>query len=283
MELIRDFAEPDPEARDGLITNFRGVRIEPRVMPSILEPLAGSVEAIPDPGNWHADIAEWAAALLSVKEASGTYRIIELGCGWACWLNNMGFVAKKRGLNVDLIGIEGDGSHLANAERTFQLNGFNPDEFRLVNGVAASKEGIALFPKFEKAHENWGAEPIFYPNEEILAKARAKGNYTELDCYTLENLSNGEAVDLLHIDIQGSELDFVRNNFDSIEKLVKRVFIGTHSRYLEGALQEFFLSKGWKIEMDRPVIHTLIQGRPQIETDGVLLFKNPNHNKLLLR
>lgn len=282
LDLIREFAEPNPKATDGVVTNFLGVRIEPRVMSSILEPLAGKVEPIPDPGNWHADIAEWAATLLSVKEASGTYRIIELGCGWGCWLNNMGFVAKKRGLSVDLIGIEGDSSHLENAERTFQLNGFNPSEYRLVNGVAASKEGIALFPKYEEAHENWGAEPIFYPDEKVLAESRAKGDYTELNCYTLETLSNGEAVDLLHIDIQGSELDFVQSNFDGIENLVKRVFIGTHSRYLEGALQEFFLTKGWTLEMDRPVIHRLIEGRPQIEIDGVLQFKNPNHDKLPL-
>ena len=74
----------------------------------------------------------------------------------------------------------------------------------------------------------------------------------------------------------------MQSNFDGIENLVKRVFIGTHSRYLEGALQEFFLTKGWTLEMDRPVIHRLIEGRPQIEIDGVLQFKNPNHDKLPL-
>ena len=77
------------------------------------------------------------------------------------------------------------------------------------------------------------------------------------------------------MDIQGAELEFVRGNFDEISKLVKRVLIGTHSRYLEGALQEHFLSRGWALEMDRPAICELVNGQPQIRIDGVVAFRNP--------
>jgi hypothetical protein len=41
------------------------------------------VEPIPIPANWHADIAEWAAALRAVDLARGSFTMAELGCGWA--------------------------------------------------------------------------------------------------------------------------------------------------------------------------------------------------------
>jgi hypothetical protein len=40
------------------------------------------VEGIPIPANWHADIAEWAAALRAVELAEETFTVVELGCGW---------------------------------------------------------------------------------------------------------------------------------------------------------------------------------------------------------
>src|SRR3546814_4193882 len=84
--------QPSPDH----LTNFLGVKIAPRFFPGILDGKAGVVEPIPIPANWHADIAEWAAALRSVDLAVGTFRALELGCGWGCWLNNAGAAARRR-------------------------------------------------------------------------------------------------------------------------------------------------------------------------------------------
>ena len=113
--LLEQFHPADLAPEEGIVTNFLGTRIRPSVYPSILEIMAGTVEPVPHPGNWHADIAEWAAALYSVAAAKESYRIVELGCGWGCWITNMGVAARRRGLAVDLVGIEGDANHLANA------------------------------------------------------------------------------------------------------------------------------------------------------------------------
>ncbi len=96
-----------------------------------------------------------------------------------------------------------------------------------------------------------------------------------LDCLTLETLSADKIVDLLHIDIQGAEADYVRGNMGSMERLVRRVLIGTHSRSIEGQLTDHFLKAGWRMEMDRPVIAPLRQGRPVTSIDGVQLWANP--------
>ena len=64
----------------------------------ILDGRAGEVEDMPIPANWHADIAEWAAALRAVELARGTFSMAELGCGWGCWMNNTGVAARAAGL-----------------------------------------------------------------------------------------------------------------------------------------------------------------------------------------
>lgn len=45
--------------------------------------------------------------------------------------------------------------------------------------------------------------------------------------------------------------------------------IGTHSRVIEGDIQRFLLDRGWTLEMGRACIFGLVDGRPQIQVDGV--------------
>ena len=63
QEVMRRHAVPRLRAREGYVTNFLGVVVDPKFLPAILDGRGGHVEAIPIPANWHADIAEWGAAL----------------------------------------------------------------------------------------------------------------------------------------------------------------------------------------------------------------------------
>ncbi len=273
--LIASFLQKDAAPAPGLVTNFLGTRVAPRVYPALLNRLAGTVEPAPDPGNWHADIAEWAAALRSVALAQTQYRIVELGCGWGCWITNMGVAARSRGLAVELIGIEGDHNHLANARETLMINGFSPNEYRLVHGVAGPRAGKAIFPDPDAGEAHWGGEPEFYPDPARLEQAQATRGLQVLDCHTLDELGAGGMIDLLHIDIQGGETSYVAGNAEAMSRLVKRVLIGTHSREIEGALFAHFLAQGWLLEMERPAVAPPRAGRPHIQVDGVQLWRNP--------
>lgn len=273
--VMEAFARKGQIASPGLVTNFLGTRISPQVYPALLDPMAGTVEPQPDPGNWHADIAEWAAALRSVDVARGSYRIIELGCGWGCWITNMGVAARSRGLTVDLIGIEGDRNHLDNARETLALNGFAPSEYRLYHGVAGPRPGKAIFPDPEAGNAHWGGEPEFYPLPARLAEAERTPGLQVLDCRTLDDMAAGGIIDLLHIDIQGGETAYVAGNADAMKRLVRRVLVGTHSRAIEGELFAHFLDRGWLLEMERPAIAPPQGGRPITRIDGVQLWRNP--------
>ena len=83
QEVMRRHANSDVHASLGYLTNFLGVRIDPKFFPNHpYSGMAGQIEGIPIPANNHADMAEWGAALRAVDLARNAFTVIELGCGW---------------------------------------------------------------------------------------------------------------------------------------------------------------------------------------------------------
>ena len=264
-------AEPDPR----FLTNFLGLKIDPKFFPSILDERAGQVEGIPIPANWHADMAEWAYALRSVERCSGPFTIVELGCGWGCWMNNTGVVAKRLGLEVNLIGIEGDEGHLQFARESLKTNGFAQHEYTLYRGIAAATNGFALFPHQDYAGGNWGLSPILGATAEQRHSALASGQYEELPMIALADVvEQYQYIDLLHVDIQGGEADLVEGCLPLLREKCASLLIGTHSRGLEGRLSDMLLADGWKLDIERPAIIRLVDSVPIVTTDGVQGWRN---------
>lgn len=258
------------------LTNFLGVRIAPKFFPQILAERAGQVEGTPIPANWHADIAEWAVALRAVELAGKSFTMIELGCGWGCWMNNTGVAARRTGRAVHLIGVEGDEGHVDFANEALATNGFAPDQITLHRGIAAATDGFALFPRAKNSGEVWGSEPVFDATEEQRARALADGSHDVLPMVSLPQLTGSHArIDLLHIDIQGGEADLIRDCLPLLAEKVAYILIGTHSREIEGRLFEYLLNAGWLLEMERPAILHLPIGAPVVTVDGVQGWRNP--------
>jgi hypothetical protein len=275
-EIIRRHAAPGLVPRPGYITNFLGVLVDPKFLPSVLEPFAGTVEPLPIPANWHADIAEWAAALRAVDLAKRSFTVIELGCGWGCWLNNTGVAARRAGLDVHLVGIEGDHGHLRFAEEATVINGFSPSQCVLHHGIAAAQPGTALFPRQEEAGSTWGLEPIFGATEEQREEAVRSGKFDVLPMVALSEVARPlPRVDLLHVDIQGGEADLVAGCLDLLREKVAYLLIGTHSRQIEGRLFDMLLGQGWRLEIERPAILNLHGPSPVVVVDGVQGWRNP--------
>lgn len=278
--LIREFAESDLTPDDNFAINFIGLKTPIEVYPPVLEERRGTVEGPPSPGNWHADIAEWASAFHAVKSSGSTFRIIEVGCGWGCWLANTGLIARRLGKKVSLLGIEADINHLKHADDTLKANGFSSSDYKLTHGIAGGNVGKAIFPNFAAGDAAWGGEAIFSPTEQDLQQAYGDKSKQVLDCYPLKSISDGEIVDLLHIDIQGAEVEFIEGSMEEINSVVRRCLIGTHSRSIEGRLIERFISEGWQLEMERPAITPIEQGKPVNVIDGVQLWSNPRVSEI---
>lgn len=259
------------------LTNWLGVRIDPKFFPEILTNRAGELEPIPLPANWHADIAEWAAALRAVDLApKDSFTMIELGCGWGCWMNNAGAAARHSGRRVHVIGVEGDEGHVQFASESLSTNGFPPEAVTLHRGIASARRGVALFPKQAVSGVAWGLEPVFDATDAQVAEAEAAGTHDRLPMISMEELVRGHArIDLLHLDIQGGEADFVETCLPVIDQHVAYMVIGTHSKMIEGRLHEMLMAAGWRLEMERPAIFDVSTGRPIVSVDGVQGWRNP--------
>lgn len=275
IETMHRHALPAPAARPGYLVNFLGVAIDPKFFPAILADRAGQVEGVPIPANWHADIAEWATALRAVELSGDRFVMVELGCGWGCWMNNTGVAARATGRQVKVIGIEGDDGHLAFAREALATNGFDDGEIELHRGIASFKSGLALFPRQEVPGASWGSEPIFDAGEEERRRATESGLYDEVAMVPLSQVIGSEPrVDLLHIDIQGGEADLVEQNLALLGDKVAYLLIGTHSKQIEGRLYVALLGAGWRLEMERPALFDIVNGQPRIRVDGVQGWRN---------
>ena len=272
---IHKYAGKSVRPSPGFATNFMGVRTRPAFYPNILTERAGMVDLPPIPANWHADIAEWASCLRAVDLAGDRFVMVELGCGWGCWMNNLGVAAKSVGKKVRLFGLEADEESLRFARLAFKDNGIADDEFTLVQGIAGKSGSVALFPRVG-AEGGGGGEAIFNPTTDQLRDSVDSGNYVRMPVIDIDALTQHEKkLDFVHVDIQGAELDLLTEQFDWLCRKVHYVFVGTHTKQIEGGLFELFTTRGnWKLEVERPAVFGLVDGRPSVHIDGALAWRN---------
>lgn len=273
--IVRAHEQPDRRPVPDRLVNYLGVKIDPAFVPHVLTGRAGEVEHVPIPANWHADISEWAGALRAVDLAREVFRVVELGCGWACWLVNTGTAARAKGLEVELIGVEADDGHAAFGRQSCLENGFSEEQFRIQRAIVGGRPGTALFPHHSAAGSDWGRHAIINGSEAETEAARQSGFYDELPVVRLSDLLTEGKIDLLHIDIQGAEADFIDTCIEDINRIVGYMVVGTHSRQIEGRIFSTMLNAGWILEIERPAILDLKKDAPDVIVDGVQAWRNP--------
>jgi FkbM family methyltransferase len=272
--VIRAHENPHRQAKPGHVVNFLGAAMNVAFVPQV-EGHAGTVEGPPIPANWHADMAEFGAVLRAVDLAEGRFTMIELGCGWGCWMVNSGVAAKRRNLPIGLIGVEGDPGHVAFAQEALATNGIAAADYTLIRGIAGAKAGVALFPRQTRSGEHWGLQPKFDCSADERVDLAAMGQYEEVPIVALADAIGGEPrIDLLHMDIQGGEASLIRECLELLTRKVAYIVIGTHSRTIEGELMALLLGAGWKLEIERPAILTITPDGPVTIVDGVQGWRN---------
>jgi FkbM family methyltransferase len=274
-EVVRRHAVAGLQPQNGRLKNFLGTVVDPAYFGELLDDKAGTIEPTPIPGNWHACISEWGACLRALDLARGSFTVVELGCGWGCWLNNMAVAAREAGFEYSLIGVEGDPDHRAFAKKMFFDNGIPDDKVRLHAGVAAAGEGVALFPRQVIKGKSWGLEPVFGASESQRTRLRESGRYDELPMVSVKKLVGDCArVDLMHIDIQGGEADLIEGALSSLSEKVAYIVVGTHARRIESRIREAMIGAGWLLEIERPAIYKLRITGPRLKVDGLQGWRN---------
>jgi len=276
IDTILQFENHRRRSIPGYLVNFLGVGFPHDSLP-LQNPT--DFEDLPIPANWHTDLAELGSALHAVSQCVDTFTMLELGSGIGVWSNICGRAAKMMGLKVMLLGIEGDKHHLEVAEKILITNAFEKKEYKLIHGIVANRGNMALFKKTESSQIDWGKEPVFDYEEHVFEQAKKSGKYENVPVYTLDSLMRStETIDLLHVDIQGGEETLFINNECLLNKKVKSILIGTHSRKIEGKLFDYFQQLGWSLEAERPLIGLIENGGPHTIVDGVQYWKNKKTN-----
>jgi FkbM family methyltransferase len=304
LEILHQFPAYAGLGQTGYIIDFLGTRTRT----SYIRPLAhlsGAVEGYPVPGNFHATTLEWAGALRAVLDARDQFVAAELGAGWGPWLVATAAAARARGIeDIRLVGIEGCPGHCEFMRAHFRDNGLDPAAHRLVHGVVGARDGWAEFDAVKDPAAVYGATPCFENLAEMgrrrwplglggifrwwwaRSKGQASANSTEdpippgrvrVRCYSLESLlAEYECLDLVHVDIQGSEAELVSSAQRVLKQKVRRLLIGTHGREIEENLRTELTGRGWMLEAEESCLFEQNGQIAVLYRDGCQVWRNPD-------
>jgi hypothetical protein len=162
-----------------------------------------------------------------------------------------------------------------------------------MQGAASSINGECWFRIGDPAA--WYGQSILADAaiQEHKGRAAALGDIAEADGVLLKRVRSYDieeivadlpVVDYMHMDIQGTELDFLAAKSDILQERVRQVNIGTHSKTIQRDLRRLFTSLGWANVFDIPLngnVHIRLNDSPsQVVTfgDGVQVWSNPLHS-----
>jgi FkbM family methyltransferase len=278
--ILTEFVNRDAKPESGFVVDFLGCRIRASSLWKEAKALDGTLLGVPVPADFHAEAIEWIGLLKAVRSAVGQYVAMELGAGFGPWSVAGGVAARLRGINnIRLCAVEGDSQHFRYLRQHFADNSFDPDRHALFEAAVGVRAGVAQWPVIEDslASEEWGCRPL-----------QAREDYTgrqfqstkQVALVPMLDLVVTEPVwDLIHIDVQGDEVDICRSCIDELSARVRRIVVGTHSRKIDGDLLDLMWRAGWVLEHEKPVKFTFIPNSPTLDAmttlDGTQVWRNP--------
>ena len=234
----------------GVKTRFACV---PFASPDALN-LARLQHPIPDDG-FHAEGIEYVALLDAIERfaPAGSFVAVEAGAGWGPWLAMAGVVCRNRGVHdVRLVGVEASKERFALMQKHLTCNALNIEsgvKVDLFRGAVWSHDGVIHFP--ESAVEDMGAAASI--SAESTDYRGQPVSTTEVPCCRLDTLIGpDQAVDFLHVDVQGAEGELIASHLEWLNIAVKSMMIATHSRPLEGELMARLGEAGWILLREKP-------------------------------
>lgn len=273
--LERMRAEELPDHDGVFLVDWAGVRTRIGMLPWAPQELAGLIsKELPTPSDgYRSDAPEYAAIGLSLASERDTYRIVEVGAGWAPWAVMGVVLARRMGKRARGIAIEADVErggwamqHAADNDVDASLISGTPEqiaasfaaddaELRVVNAACWMDQRILRFPVLEDGDMGGAATEADVPldGSRGMDYRGAHLRHVEVPSVTLETLLGGdEPTDLLHIDLQGNELDVILPNIELIAQKVRFLAVGTQHRYIEGMLMETLLPREWALLAESP-------------------------------
>ena len=211
----------------------------------------------------------------AVREADPSREFVaaELGAGWGPWLAASAAACRRCGVErFKLVGLEAASTHFAFMRQHFLDNDLDPDAHALVHGAAAAEDGFVEFPDLDEPSHDYGA--TLFAGDPLMQHAAGKTS-TRVPAYSIATLlADYPRVDLIHIDIQGSEGEVVAAARATLKAKVRRLVIGTHGRAIEQRLLEDLSADGWQCENDEACRYATGAAGLYLALDGCQVWRN---------
>jgi FkbM family methyltransferase len=213
--------------------------------------------------------------LEAIDDAHDRFVMADLGAGYGRWLAKAALILRRyRPMPHVLIGVEAEKSHFDMMRQHFLDNDLAPEHHRLVQAAVSARPGDVYFTEGH-GPEWWGQSVLSGPDDRFGDWPEAR--VVRVPGLTIESILEGiDRVDLLDADIQGAELTVFAAARETVNRLVKRVHVGTHSHQIDIGLFELFTDMGWICTRCYPC-QTLVQtefGPVEFE-DGIQSWVNP--------
>jgi FkbM family methyltransferase len=260
--------------RENAVTNFLGIHYDIQYVPWMSNS-ASKVFGLPIPSDSiHHDAIEYFALLKSFKSAGQCFSVVELGAQYGPWVCAAAVLGARLGKPTKLVAVEASPVLAALIPLHLSFNSIDPNHARVIQGAVSDKRGTCYFPKVNSLRENGGQ--IAYQPTDVDYIGR-KVQYETVPAYELADVLPEGLIDFLHVDIQGLETAVLSNPV--MNERVRAVFVGTHSRKIEGELIEIFHSNGWELKRERPTKFLYRAELPNIvgwtSKDGGQYWTNP--------
>jgi FkbM family methyltransferase len=235
----------------------------------------------------HAETIEYLACARAVDQSSRRLAVVELGAGWGPWITLCAVMGLRKGVTeVELVAVEADRRKLELMRTHLSENGLPFDaavrhpsganvRMKCIHAGVAAKTGTISFSVGEGV--DWGG---------AVSEKAGREDYRglKLPAATIPAISIAdatkelEAIDIMHVDIQGAERSAIPAAIDSLNRKVKFLALGTHSRPIEGEMVELFVANGWKLEYEKPCKMDFQPGisiEGMTKVDGLQFWMNP--------
>jgi len=234
---------------------------------------------------------EWIDLLSAIEESDGVFTIAEFGAGFGRWLINGVSALRQRqpDLHFKLIGIEAEPTHFDWMKANLLDNGVKLDNCKLIQAAITNHNGKVQFLEQDPA-VNWGQYIVDYREKlnwkgklgRLIGLKQAKPSNLEPSFSVpairlCEALKGIDFIDIVDMDIQGSEGDVVEDGIDLMTQRVKRLHVGTHNHDVESRIRVAMNNAGWTNVWDFPCRSVVDTPYGEIEfQDGVSSWLNPH-------
>lgn len=224
-------------------------------------------------------VLDWLPLVQALNDTKGTFRMVALGAGWGRWIAGGAGLARQLGRDFKVMGVEAEPQYFAWMERHMRDNDIGSDRATLVCAAATGRPGDCWFAVGDS--QAWYGQSIVAVDE-----SQGKpdpGKFRRVRGLTLKDVvAELSPIDYLHMDIQGTEAEFLSYAPDVLNRHVGMVNIGTHGLDIEVELRALFRKLGWTSLYDIEIGSQCrvrigdVRSNPVQFGDGVQVWRNPN-------